>query len=85
MWRPGRTADGEETRYGIGWRVGTDEEGRRVVGHTGGSIGGTTRLWVYPEEGVAVAVVSNLSDAPLDGLTRRVAALFIEAGPPPHP
>jgi len=59
-----KTADGTETGYGIGWRVWTDESGRAVVGHGGASVGGTTRLAIYPDEGLVIAIISNLSDAP---------------------
>ena len=59
-----KTRDGEETGYGVGWRIWTDESGRDVVGHGGGSVGGTTRLAVYPASGLVVALITNLSDAP---------------------
>ena len=58
------TRDGEETGYGIGWRVGKDEQGRRTIGHGGGSVGGTTTLVVYPEHGLAIAMITNLSNGP---------------------
>jgi len=59
-----KTNDGEETDYGIGWRTGTDEQSRRRVGHGGGSIGGRTAFWVYPDQGLVIAMVTNLSDGP---------------------
>ena len=71
-----KTRNGEETGYGIGWRSWTDEGGRAVVGHGGGSVGGTTRLAVYPEHGLVVALITNLSDAPaLD--EEPIASLFL--------
>jgi serine beta-lactamase-like protein LACTB len=35
MWTPQRTAAGEDTGCGIGWRVGRDAAGRRIVHHGG--------------------------------------------------
>lgn len=64
LWTSQKTSDGQDTGYGIGWRVGQDEKGRRVVGHGGGSVGGTTRLSIYPEQGLVIAIISNMSNAP---------------------
>jgi serine beta-lactamase-like protein LACTB, mitochondrial len=60
-----RTKSGEETGYGIGW--GTPHKGQRFarIGHTGGSTGGTSALEIYPDSKVVVAILTNLSDAPL--------------------
>lgn len=51
--------DGKETRYGIGWFVRQDAKGRQVVTHSGGSMGGTANLLLYPKEGVVVALLVN--------------------------
>lgn len=84
LFTPQRLASGEATGYGIGWSTTEDWAGRRTVGHTGGSVGGTTAFWTYPEQQMVIAAVSNLSDAP--GLTRLVFAvgeLFMPPAPPP--
>jgi len=65
-----RTADGEETGYGIGWSVSGQDANRRV-GHGGGSVGGTTTLGVYLDQGLVIAMVTNLSDSggfPVDAI-----------------
>lgn len=41
LWTSQKTTAGEETRYGMGWSVGTFR-GHRTVGHGGGSIGGNS-------------------------------------------
>ena len=74
-----QTTDGEATGYGIGWRVGEDDHGRRVVGHGGGSVGGTTRLSIYPEEKLVIVMISNLSGAP-DLAEDKIAELFLKTG-----
>lgn len=72
-----RTSSGQETGYGIGWRIRKDGRGRRVVGHSGGSVGGSSQLVLHPDAGIVVAVLVNLTGA---GLTNQVmdeiAALF---------
>lgn len=66
FWTSQKTLDGEETGYGIGWHI-TERNGRRVVYHTGGATGGSDVLVLLPDEGVAVAVLTNLrSQRPTD-------------------
>lgn len=83
LWTPQRTRDGRETEYGIGWYVSQDEAGRRMVGHGGGSVGGTTLFWVWPEQEVVVALTANLGEAPLGGraFAERLAIPFLAAEP----
>jgi len=77
MWTTQFTSDGEETGYGIGWGLRTDEQGRKIVAHGGGSVGGTTDLRMYPEEGFVIAVISNTSGAGLRALTDGIVEVFL--------
>ena len=73
-----RTAAGEETNYGIGWGVRTDDKGRRTISHGGGSVGGTTLLLLYPESGIVVAMAVNMTSANLGtGSGAQIAELFM--------
>lgn len=72
------TADGKNTSYGIGWRSGIDEQGNAWVGHSGGSIGGTTMLYCYPEHDLVVALIVNMSSAQIGNLARKIGSTFIE-------
>jgi serine beta-lactamase-like protein LACTB len=69
------TSDGKETGYGMGWFVGKDAAGRRIIFHSGGAMGGTAYLLVYPDLGLVVAMLCN-SDVSFVGSARRVAAIF---------
>ncbi|MFQ5627372.1 MAG: serine hydrolase domain-containing protein [bacterium] len=71
-----KTKDGEATHYGFGWRSRIDEAGRRWVGHSGGSVGGTAFMIVYPESGVVVGILSNISGARYGNLPQKLAGLF---------
>jgi serine beta-lactamase-like protein LACTB len=74
-----RTADGKETSYGIGWRVERDAAGRRRWSHSGGSVGGSTMLILYPDAKVVLAVVANISGAPIRGPDfEKMAAGFLQ-------
>lgn len=78
LFTPQRLTSGEDTGYGIGWRTTEDWFGRRAVGHTGGSVGGTTAFVTYPAEQAVVAVMANLSDAPgLSSLASALAEFFV--------
>jgi CubicO group peptidase (beta-lactamase class C family) len=59
LWTSMRTSDGVATEYGIGWTVERDSVGRRRVRHSGGSVGGTAHLIIYPDDSVVVAVLVN--------------------------
>jgi len=76
MWTSQFSAAGEPTSYGIGWGIGTDEQDRRLIEHGGGSIGGTTDLRIYPDQGLVIAVITNTSQADLGEITERIADVF---------
>lgn len=75
-----RTADGEATPIGLGWRIDTDENGRTYYHHAGTQQGARAVLVVYPAERVSVALLGNLGGTPEDILTpaRRIAEGFME-------
>lgn len=72
------TISGEETGYGFGWRVGTDDDGHRWFGHGGGSVGGTSYLLIYPDERLVIAMAANMSGGRYEGLPQRIAAEFLK-------
>lgn len=75
-----RTSDGKETSVGIGWRIGTDTAGRRIVHHAGSIAGGRAVIVVYRDSGVVVALLSNLSDTPqaVERTAMTIGEYFIE-------
>ena len=75
LWASQRTSDGKPTGYGMGWGVNTDSTGRLSVSHSGGSVGGTALLMVYPKEQMVFAFLFN-GDGRQPAL-RRVMDLFL--------
>jgi CubicO group peptidase (beta-lactamase class C family) len=61
FWTMQKTDSGEETGYGLGFRIVVDENDTLWIGHGGGSIGGTTQFWIRPADGLVIAMISNLS------------------------
>lgn len=72
-----KTNDGKLVNYGIGWRIGKDKKERDWFGHSGGSVGGTTYLIIYPKEKLVVAVTTNMSSVRFDNLPFKVANQFL--------
>ena len=59
LFTPQKTADGKEIEYGMGWFIHKSKSGQRVYEHSGGSVGGTSQLILYPDAHVVVAMVCN--------------------------
>ena len=77
LWTPQLLKNGGRSEYGIGWFSGKDKKGRTRVSHSGGSVGGTAFLVIYPAEHVVVALLCN-SDAPFVGVTPGIAERFVD-------
>lgn len=76
LWTSMMTRSGKPTAYGIGWSVTADSAGRRRVGHTGGAMGGTATLQIFPEQKLVIAILVN-SDRTFIGIAPRLAAILL--------
>ncbi len=61
MFTPQKTKAGEPIEYGLGWFIHKSHSGKLTFEHSGGSVGGTSQLILYPDTHVVVALVTNLS------------------------
>ena len=73
-----RTLAGEGVGYGFGWFIGGDGDGRRLLLHSGGSVGGTSLMVMQPDTRVVVVGLINLSGAN-NTVVRDVLELFVDA------
>jgi serine beta-lactamase-like protein LACTB len=77
-----RLPSGEETGYGLGWDLETVAlagKQTRLVGHDGDSLGGmVASLMTFPEHGIVVSVMSNISYADTFGVAVKIAQAFAE-------
>jgi len=77
---PQPLASGEETGYGLGWDLETVAlagEETRWVGHDGETLGGmVASLLTFPEHGIVVSVIANISYADTEGLALKIAQAF---------
>jgi serine beta-lactamase-like protein LACTB, mitochondrial len=75
-----RLPSGQETGYGLGWDLETVAlagEQTRWVGHDGTSLGGmVASLMTFPEHGIVVSVMSNISYADTPAVALKIAQAF---------
>jgi serine beta-lactamase-like protein LACTB len=78
---------GQETGYGLGWDLATVTlagEPTQAVGHDGESLGGrVVSLMTFPERGLVVAVMANISFADTKSIALNLAQAFAEQGRSP--
>jgi len=77
-----RLASGKETGYGLGWDIETVNlagKPTRAVGHDGDMLGGVAAsLLMFPERGIFIAVLSNISYAETSQLAEKIAQTFAD-------
>ncbi len=71
-----KTDSGELTNYGIGWSTYPMDDGKKIYGHGGGSVGGSTAFIFDPEEEIVVAIVSNMSSVNYGMLAFELLEMF---------
>ncbi|HVF40332.1 MAG TPA: serine hydrolase domain-containing protein [Gemmatimonadaceae bacterium] len=76
MLTPMRTTAGVSTDYGMGLGVGKDSSGRRRATHSGSAIGGRSALYLLPDDGIVVVLLSNVEGERLTGAAGSIAAKF---------
>lgn len=74
---PMETSNGENTNYGMGWRAWQNND-RYWVGHSGGSVGGSTMFLMNKQHRMIIAYTINLSSAGFENLHFKLADIFLE-------
>lgn len=76
LWATQHHADGEASGYGIGFSDGMAMEHRRV-GHGGGSVGGNSWFNMYVDDGVAMAVTTNITNGRYGSVAADIMMAFM--------
>ncbi len=78
LFRAQSLPDGTSTEVGLGWRTSVDESGRRFYHHAGNMPGARSVIVLFPDDGVVIALLSNVSGRPdpIVPLARELAAPF---------
>jgi CubicO group peptidase (beta-lactamase class C family) len=82
-WTPVALSGSGSYPYGMGWSL-EYERGHRSIGHGGAWQGFKTHIQRYPDDGLAVIVLTNLSQARQSAIAYGVAGLYNPALTPPH-
>ena len=69
MWTAVRLNDGQTHAYGFGWFL-SPLQGHKNIGHSGSTSGFSASLQRFPEDGLAVMVLTNSNE---EGIATRVA------------
>lgn len=82
---PQRLSSGKETGYGLGWELETLSlagHPTRMAGHGSREnfMGATTSLMTFPERGLVVAVMANISFADTKSIALDIAQAFADQG-----
>jgi D-alanyl-D-alanine carboxypeptidase len=80
MWTPFKARGGKTApvNYGFGWFIDT-YHGRRVIAHTGGTLGFSSALYRFADEKLTVILLTNHSDRVIDHLAIDIAGLYVPA------
>lgn len=73
---PQETTDGSSTNYGMGWRSWINNN-RYWVGHSGGSVGGSTMFLMNKQHRIIIAYTINKSNVGFDSLHFKIADIFL--------
>lgn len=77
MLIPSKLKNGTVLTYGLGFLIGSDENGKYFM-HTGGGTGFTSQLIVYPESGVSAVHLINVRDRNLELPAKAIASIVLK-------
>jgi CubicO group peptidase (beta-lactamase class C family) len=75
MWTPGKLNDGKPTKYGFAWFLDS-VEGHRNTGHGGSTSGFSASLQRFPDDHLAVIILTNTDEQIATTLARKVATFY---------
>jgi CubicO group peptidase (beta-lactamase class C family) len=78
MWTPAKLNNGTTTQYGFGWRI-EQYEGHPNIGHGGSTSGFSASIQRFPEDHLAVILLTNTDEQIATTLARKIAAFYFKA------
>jgi CubicO group peptidase (beta-lactamase class C family) len=75
MWTPVRLNDGKTRKYGFGWNVDA-LEGHKNIGHGGSTSGFSASIQRFPDDHLAVIILTNTDEEIATTLAKKVATLL---------
>ena len=75
MWTPVKLNDGRARTYGFGWNVDA-VEGHKNIGHGGSTSGFSASIQRFPDDRLAVIILTNTDEEIATTLAKKVATFF---------
>jgi CubicO group peptidase (beta-lactamase class C family) len=72
LWTPVAFNDGQKGQWGLGWQI-LSRGDHRAVGMTGG---GRAAVFLYPEDGVGVVILTNLTGSFPEDMIDKIASIY---------
>jgi serine beta-lactamase-like protein LACTB len=76
--KPQQTIAGRNTKYGIGIGVSNVKNNTLRYSHSGGGMGATAYLLMYPEKELVISILTNLSGVNIRKIVGELEAIFIK-------
>ena len=78
LFTPQLTTGGNPTGVGIGWVISRDPRGQAMYFHNGSQAGARSLLSLFPDDGLAVSLLSNVQSVPegIEDTGAQLAGLF---------
>jgi D-alanyl-D-alanine carboxypeptidase len=78
MWTPTKLNNGKATKYGFGWFIDT-VEGHKNIGHGGSTSGFSASIQRFPDDKLAVILLSNTDEQIATTLAKHIATFYFVA------
>jgi D-alanyl-D-alanine carboxypeptidase len=75
MWTPVKLKNGKPTKYGFGWFI-EPLDGRGNIGHGGSTSGFSASIQRFPDEHLAVIILTNTDEQIATTLAKKVAGFY---------
>jgi serine beta-lactamase-like protein LACTB len=82
LFTPQFLQNGKNTQYGLGWRIGKDSKGRKILHHGGTIDGGRAFLILYPDDDLVIAITANMSGVNINLPEMEALANFFHSAAP---
>jgi len=77
MWTPGKLNNQKPTKYGLGWFI-EPLKGHRNIGHGGATSGFSASIQRFPDDHLAVIILSNTDEQIASTLAKEVATFYFQ-------
>jgi len=77
MWTPVKLNDGSTKTYGFGWNI-LETEGHKNIGHGGSTSGFSASIQRFPEDRLAVIILTNTDEQIATTLAKKIATFFFK-------